>query len=217
MKHTKHIRHLAVGLLPAALLSFSATTGGGASAPYAGVVEGDGPLAYYRFNDSLVRSNLNLNSGSLGAAGNATNTFNLRAISGALAGDADGAQFFDTGNAYSMIPFNTALNPDNTKPFTVEAWFYPASDQINGGQCPLNNRYSQNAPDRTGWVFFQRAQNDGYTGMSGFEGVGWNCRLYRGSGSSSGLDVTSGVPFEIGKWTHVVVVYDPVDPSRMPL
>jgi hypothetical protein len=179
---------------------------------YSDLVQSDGALGYYRLNDSLVRANINTNSGSLGAAGNATNTFTLHQFPGALAGDGDKSQFFDTGNSFAMIPYNAALNPDNTKPFTVEAWYYPASDQINGGQCTINNRLAGSAPDRMGWVVFQRAPDASYTGKGGFEGVGWNFRMYRGSGSSSGLDVISGVPYEVGKWTHVVVVYDPVDP-----
>ena len=36
--------------------------------------------------------------------------------------------------------------------------------------------------------------------------------MYRGIGTGSGLDVVSQVPYEVGKWTHVAVVYDPVDP-----
>ena len=61
-------------------------------------------------------------------------------------------------------------------------------------------------------MFFQRSPDNTYDGKPGNEGIGWNCRMYRGSGSSSGLDVVSGVPYEVGKWTQVVVVYDPVDP-----
>ncbi len=113
--------------------------------------------------------------------------------------------FFDTTTRLE-IPFNPALNPPNTEPFTVEAWLYPASDQSVGGMSPMANRYTQGA-DRQGWVFFQRKPNADYTEA---EGVGWNCRMFRGSGNSSGLDVTSQVPFEVGKWQHVVVVYDPM-------
>jgi hypothetical protein len=195
-----------------ALLTVAALSAPAASAPYADAVRADGALAYYRFNDSTNRGNLHINSGSLGLSGNATNTYNVSAYSGALAGDSDGAQFFDTGDSYAMLPYNAAMNPDNTKPFTVEAWFYPASDQINGGQCTVNNRMALSGVDRTGWVMFQRAPDLSYEGKGGYEGVGWNLRMYRGSGSSSGLDVVSAVPYEIGEWTHVVVVYDPVDP-----
>ncbi len=198
--------------LLAASLPLSAAVCLGAGSAYSSAVQGDGALAYYRFGDSLVRANVLANSGSIGSAGNATNTFNVHALPGAIAGSGDRSQFFNTVNSWAMIPYTPGLNPDNTKPFTLEAWFYPASDQINGGQCPLNNRMALSGFDRTGWVFFQRAPDETYTGKPGNEGIGWNCRMYRGSGSSSGLDVVSGVPYEVGKWTHVVVVYDPVDP-----
>jgi len=198
--------------LLACTFGLCAMSGFGAGSPYATAVQGDAPLAYYRFGDTSTRSNIFANSGSVGAGGNATNTYNVHAFPGALAGDRNGSQFFDMGNSYAMIPYSSAMNPDNTKPFTIEAWFYPASDQINGGQCPLNNRLAGSAPDRTGWVFFQRAPDDSYNGKPGNEGIGWNCRMYRGSGGSSGLDVVSQVPYQVGKWTHVVVVYQPIDP-----
>jgi hypothetical protein len=198
-------------ILSASILA-SALSAFGASAPYADAVRGDGALAYYRFNDSTNRSNVHLNLGSAGQAGNATNTWNVKAFPGALPGDRDPAQFFDTGNSFAMIPYQAALNPDNTKPFTLEAWFYPASDQISSGQCPMNNRLAVSGADRTGWVIFQRAPDSSYDGKSGFEGVGWNFRMYRGSGGSSGLDIVSQTPFRVGEWTHVVVVYDPIDP-----
>ncbi|MCW5560199.1 MAG: LamG domain-containing protein, partial [Verrucomicrobiae bacterium] len=180
----------------------------GIAQDYPAAILQDGPLAYYRLNDSLVRSNLQFNAGSLGAPGNATN-INARPFPGALAGEANGSQFYDS-TAWAQIPWNAALNPANTEPFTMEAWLYPASDQINGGQAAIMNRYSYSGVDRQGWVIFQRAPNDSYTGAPGFEGIGWNFRMYRGEGGSSGLDVTSGVPFDVGTWTHLVVVYDPV-------
>lgn len=195
-----------------ALLILPASFSFCANAPYADAVRADGALAYYRFNDVTNRGNLFANQGSAGVAAGATNTFEVKAFPGALVAEADASQFFDTGGSFAMIPFNAALNPDNTKPFTVEAWFYPASDQISSGQCPMNNRLAVSGADRTGWVIFQRAPDSSYEGKSGFEGVGWDFRMYRGSGSSSGLDVVSQVPYRVGEWTHVVVVYDPVDP-----
>src|SRR5256885_10945006 len=120
----------------------------------------DGPQAYYRFNDSTQRANINRNGGSLGAAGNATN-INVHSFPGAIAGDGNRSQFFDS-TARTIIPWNAALNPTNTVPFTVEAWFYPVSDQISSGQAAINNRYSYSGVDRQGWVIFQRAQDLSY-------------------------------------------------------
>ena len=178
-------------------------------ADYQSTVLSDGPKAYYRLNDDTTRAPINKNIGSLGAAGNATNDLGVvHPFSGALAGDGNRAEFFDFSSR-TEVPWNAANNPPNTQPFTVEVWFYPASDQTGTGQSPLNNRYAPSGTgvNRQGWVFFQRKPDSTYFGG---EPVGWNFRMYRGSGSSSGLDVTSLVPYQLGTWTHVVVVYDPL-------
>src|SRR6516164_752849 len=69
----KNNSRLTAGSLAAAALSLSALSGLCANPAYPTVVVGDGALGYYRFNDSLARSDINFNSGSLGAGGNATN------------------------------------------------------------------------------------------------------------------------------------------------
>src|ERR1051325_3276199 len=107
-----------------------------ARADYPSTVLNDSPRAYYRFNDDTSRTTINKNSGSLGAAGNATNDLPAGVVHpfpGAIAGDGNRSEFFDFSTR-TEIPWNAALNPPNTQPFTIEAWFYPASDQINGGQ-----------------------------------------------------------------------------------
>ena len=180
-----------------------------ARADYQSTVLGDAPKAFYRLNDDTSRTLINKNSGSLGTAGNATNDLvaagNVHPFSGAIVGDGNRAEFFDS-NTRTEIPFNAALNPPNTEPFTIEAWLYPASDLTSNGQSPLANRWTLVAP-RQGWVFFQRKPDSSYNGT---EAVGWNCRMYNGIGTSKRLDVTSLVPYQIGKWQHMVVVYDPV-------
>ncbi|HYT59113.1 MAG TPA: LamG-like jellyroll fold domain-containing protein [Haliangiales bacterium] len=186
------------------------------AADYQSAVLSDGPQAYYRFNEDTSRSPINKNSGSLGAAGNATNDLPAGVVHpfpGAIAGDGNRSEFFDFSTR-TEIPWNAALNPPNNQPFTVEAWFYPASDQTANGQCPINNRYAPSGADRQGWVFFQRKPDASYTGG---EQVGWNCRMYNGIGSSGRLDVTSLVPYQVGKWQHVVVVYDPVEVTNATL
>src|SRR4051812_25252103 len=118
------------------LVSIAVLWGGGGMVRAAGqpdAVLADHPLAYYRFNDAPQPGKINVNSGSLGAAGNATNDLSaVQSFPGAIAGDGNRSGFFDSSTR-TIIPFNASLNPANTTPFTVEAWFYPASDQINGG------------------------------------------------------------------------------------
>ena len=172
---------------------------------YAKSILADGPAAYYRLGDSTVRGTNHLNSGIATGVTAFQNLGRVHTMPGAILGDSGRAAFFDF-TSRTEIPWNAAVNPKNDKPFTIEAWFYPTSDQTGNGQCPINNRYAYSGVDRQGWVFFQRKPNADYAGG---EGVGWNFRMFRGAGSSSGLDILSGVPYVLGKWTHVVVVYDP--------
>jgi hypothetical protein len=192
---------------PIILLAASA----GAAPGDSSAVLADSPAAYYRFEDSTLRTNVNVNIGTLGAAANATN-LNVRVYPGGLGGDPSFSQFFDS-SARSIIPFHPALNPPNIEPFTMEAWLYPASDQINAGEAPIANRYGYAGANRQGWVIFKRAPNDSYAGQPGYEGVGWNFRMYTGDGSAGGLEVTSQLPYQVSKWTHLVVVYDPITPN----
>jgi hypothetical protein len=177
------------------------------AADYPTTVAADNPLAYYRMNDSLARGNTNLNAGSLGAAASATN-LNVRAYSGGIVGDRDRSQFYDS-TARAIIPFQEALNPPADQAFTIEAWIYPASDQIGNGQAVIANRYVNSGESRQGWIIFQRAPNSTYTGKGGFEGVGWNFRMYSGSGGTTGLDITSDSPYEVGTWVYLAVTYLP--------
>jgi hypothetical protein len=198
---TSLVALLSATLGSAAVLAQSATG-------YPAAVINDGPLAYYRFNDSSARPNLNANSGSLGSAGNAVST-NTHLIPGAIVGSRNAATYFDT-SAYTTISWNAAVNPDASQSFTIEAWFYPTSDKVaNGfyGPAPIMNRYSYSGATRQGWVYFQRNPDDSYSG-DGQTDVGWNFRMYSGSGGSVGVQVTSGVPYRLGEWQHVVTVWD---------
>src|SRR3954462_12400271 len=114
MKMKKKNRHLAATPIVAAAFALTAFTG--LSSPlYPAVVKGDGALGYYRFNDSLTRTLVNVNSGSLGIGGNATNdlvTFTggkVHSMPGAIVGDGNRAAFYDF-TTRTEIPFNAALN-----------------------------------------------------------------------------------------------------------
>lgn len=204
MKQSSRNRHLRSAAVLPLFLAAAAL-----QADYPSTVLSDNPDAFYRLNDSAVRTPLNLNSGSLGAAGNATNdlpTGFVRSIPGAIVGDPSRSSFFDF-TTRTEIPFNAALNRPADQPFTVEAWFLPSSDQSATGMSPLANRWTQGGP-RQGWVMFQRRPSADNT--SSESGLGWNFRMYSGVDTSTALDVQSAVPFQLGKWQHMVVVYDPV-------
>src|SRR6266576_5765973 len=222
MQSYKPLNKNAARQVLAAALTFVAISA--AQADYKSLVLSDNPKAYYRLNDSTVRSPINYNSGTLGAAGNATNdplyykggslpTGTVHPFPGAIAGDGNRSEFFDF-TTRTEIPFHPAFNTPNTQPFTVEAWFYPASDQTGSGQAPINNRYTAGA-NRQGWTFFQRRPDASY--IPGDSGLGWNFRMYNGVGGATPMDIQSIAPYEVGKWQHVVVVYDPVNSSNATL
>jgi len=223
MQAIRPLRSLFASTFFSAFITFLAVSIARA-ADYQSLVLSDAPKAYYRFNDDTSRSPINKNSGSLGAAGNATNdllvfktgtnsTGVVHPFPGAIVGDGDRSEFFDF-TTRTEIPFNAAFNTPNTQPFTVEAWFYPASDQTGTGQAPINNRYTLGA-NRQGWTFFQRRPDSSYT--PGDSGLGWNFRMYNGVGGNTPLDIQSLAPYQVGKWQHVVVVYDPVNSSNATL
>jgi Concanavalin A-like lectin/glucanases superfamily len=188
-------------------------------ADYPSSVLADAPKAYYRFNDDTNRSLINVNSGSLGAAGNASHDLSqvfggsVHSFPGAIVGDADRSAFFDF-TTRTEIPFNAAVNPPATQPFTIEAWLYPSSDQVGTGMGALCNRWTQSG-QRQGWVLYQRAPDTNHCVTCG-PGVGWEFRMYNGVDSSGHIDVTSGVPFTLGEWQHVAITYIPVngDPTN---
>src|SRR5215831_14856221 len=133
------------------------------------------------------------NVGSLGAAGNGTHVANVRVYQpGSVAVGPDYSSYYDGNGARTTIPWQAALNPASSSPFTVEFWAKPeASDNDD---CPLFNRVSSG--NRSGWAFFQRAA-----------GTGWNWRMYNGSGSTVGWDLTGGTA-TLDAWSHVVGVWD---------
>ncbi len=207
-------------LIVAAILPLAYAAAG---ADYQSTVLGNAPKAYYRLNDDTSRTLVHKNSGSLGVAGDAVNdlmTFKtgpgtigtnatgvVHPFPGAIVGDRNRSEFYDF-TTRTEIPWNAAFNTPANQPFTIEVWFYPASDQTVAGQAPLANRYTVGA-NRQGWVFFQRRPDPSY--LAGDGGLGWNFRVFNGAGGSSPLDTQTDLsPYQVGKWQHVVVVYDPV-------
>ena len=135
------------------------------------------------------------NSGSLGAAGNATNTANVIAgLSGPLAAPGDFAVGYG-GGARTTLGYNPALNPAANQPFTIEFWAKPfATTNDTVGPAPLFNRISSG--NRSGWVFFQRSPT-----------TGWNFRMYDGNAGNLGFDLTGGTNGQ-DIWSHIVVVWN---------
>ncbi len=214
--------HITIRSLGALCLTALSALSARADGPAA--ILADAPKAFYHFNDNTNRNLSNLNLGTLGASGNASNDVNgiylgtdpngnafyggaVHSIPGAIVGDPDRASFYDF-TTRSEIPFNAAVNPPATQPFTLEAWLLPSSDAVNNGMGVLCNRWTQGGA-RQGWVLYQRAADTNHCTSCG-PGLGWEFRMYNGVDGSGHVDVTSGVPFTLGQWQHVVVVYIPV-------
>jgi len=130
------------------------------------------------------------NYGSLGAAGNGTHTPDVVLdVPGAVAAGNDTGAMYASG-ARTGVPFNPAINPPASSPFTIELWVLPTAS--DNDDTPLNNR--QASGNRSGWTFFQRAD-------------GWNFRMYNGAGSGLGWDLTGGTA-NLFEWSHIVATWN---------
>lgn len=133
-----------------------------------------------------------LNSGSLGSTGDGANTANVMLnLPGPLAAPGGFAVGYAAG-ARTTVPYNPALNPVASTPFTIEFWAFPTAS--DNDDSPLANRIASG--NRSGWAFFQR---DAATG--------WNFRIYDGNGSALGWDLTGGTS-TLNAWSHVVATWN---------
>jgi len=169
---------------------------------YEALVVADGAVVSLHLNEPNA-----VNLGSLGARADGTHTVGVTlGAPGALAGSTDTAATYGgiqqaDGGSPTTVPYDPALNPAGS--FTVEAWVKPGVNGFGNAQCPWHNRAStatNGNGNRTGWDFFQRDQS-----------VGWNWRLFNGSGGTRVFDLTGG-PYTVGQWQHLVGVYDASGP-----
>lgn len=146
-----------------------------------------------------------VNSGTLGAAGNGTNAAGVQIKTPGAIGVGGGLGAYYSGGSLTTpvnttVPYNSAVNPGATSPFSIEFWVNPATDVTdNSGPAPVFNRVSTG--NRSGWTFFQRSAAQG-----------WNFAMYNGTGSTVGLQLTGGT-YTPGSWSQVVAVYDGNTPS----
>ena len=133
------------------------------------------------------------NTGSLGSAADGTNADTVTFGPGALnAGGDQSAVYTGAGGSNTVINYQPGLNPASASPFSVEFWARPTAS--DNDDAPVSNRVA--AGDRSGWVFFQRAAAQG-----------WNFRMYNGTGSNFGVDLTGGTS-DLNQWSHVVGTWD---------
>ena len=144
------------------------------------------------FAASAQAATVSPNTGSLGSGADGTNSDAVTFGAGAVAAGGDqGANYNEAAGTNTTVPFNSALNPADDQPFTIEFWAKPTG--TDGDDAVLSNRVSPG--DRSGWIFFQRG-----------EATGWNLRMYNGSGSAVGVDITGGTS-TLDAWSHVVATW----------
>lgn len=163
-----------------------------AVADYPSAVQAHNPAAYWRLNETAAVpiADQAINHGALGPAvngfykGTAGATYQ-HPVTGALAGDANPAAYFNGG--YAALPYSPTLN---TKVFTVEAWLKP--DAVSGTLCPLSSvNFTAN---RQGWILYTSA-------------AGWNLRVYNDLNGSS-INITANNGIWAGAWQHVAFTCD---------
>ncbi|HZI33964.1 MAG TPA: hypothetical protein VFF11_16615, partial [Candidatus Binatia bacterium] len=105
---------------------------------YKNMVTGDGPLAYYRLNETTPPTpDLATNSGTIGNTGNGTYTIGAKhPVAGAIAGAADTAANFSAVNSSSDDGGVPVIVPWAEKPLVRELW----DGVVNNGGTVLNGR-----------------------------------------------------------------------------
>jgi len=175
---TSSIAHLTVSALPAG---------------YPGAVMGDGPVAYWRLDESsgtAMIDSYNLNNGVYSGAV-------TQGTAGLIFGGADASATFNSGatiNGTATVPFNASLNPST---FTVEFWANPLTTTV-GGQyvVALQDRAAPGSP-RRGYA----VQYDNITSYSWDFTIGTNATLF--------TSISSPPPrVKAGTLYHVVASYD---------
>ncbi|HEY6229488.1 MAG TPA: LamG domain-containing protein, partial [Verrucomicrobiae bacterium] len=179
---------------------------------YADMVKADGPVEYLQFDELPPQSNTLINMGDLrnNASLDINNKVQLNApspLQGEWRDHSIASHRRAGAGTRANMPFHVENNPTEDQPFSVELWVRAQLDRITPGAAVINNRKA--AGNRSGWVIFQRAPNDTYSTQSGYERVGYDFRMYTGSGSSGGADIATLVPYTVGEWQHLVFTWQP--------
>jgi hypothetical protein len=177
-----------------------------ALADYKGTVLSQGPVGYWRLNETtaptpppIIANNL----GSVGGAGNGiyTNTCFPGALPGAIAADTlNGAALFpgvQDGNRV-RIPWQPQWN--QTGPFSVEFWAKPAQNAAL--ECPAASvEFIPTPTQRNGWLIYQ-----GDSSLN--TGNGFVFRQYNSTGLANQTGVAANIAIDTTHWYHVVATFD---------
>lgn len=170
-----------------------------ARADYQSTVVGQGPVGYWRLDESIAppTGTSAVNLGTLGAAADGAYTaYPSKGQPGVIAGN--NAVAFDGLSQWLFTPYSTDLNPGA---FTIEAWLRPATATPTGNlTCVLASMHS--ASPRAGWLIYQSG------GAPDTSDPGWQFRMYGGNGSATSLRLLLTNNVVAGTWYHVVFTYD---------
>jgi hypothetical protein len=177
-----------------------------ARADYKSTVLSQGPVGYWRLNETTpppVLPILATNAGSVGASGNgeyldADRGLTNSAIAGDPSGHSVGFSGLVDGNRV-RIPFQPQWNQSG--PMTIEFWAKPA--QTNGLACPAASvEFIPGPPaQRNGWLCYQGDSKLG-------SGSGWIFREYDSRGLTSISTASYNMSIDTNRWYHIVGVYD---------
>jgi hypothetical protein len=157
-------------------------------ADYPSTIQSYNPAAYWRLNETATVPSADqaVNLGSLGSSLNGfyVGTFS-HPVTGALAGDANGAAAFVSGTM--KVPYSSSLD---TPAFSGELWYKPDAAPATGTALSRADW----AGNRKGWVIYTI-------------GYSWSLRLYNNVSTASAITITSS-NFTVGAWHHVAFTYD---------
>lgn len=183
-----------------------------ALADYPSTVLSQGPVGYWRLNETTpppAPPILATNIGSVGPVGDGVYTNAIRGVPpGAIVSEPNGAAVGFSGVSSSLnrvrIPFASQWNPSG--PFSVEFWAKPAQTSTLGCPAASVEFISTPALQRNGWLFYQ-----GNTSLS--DGNGWVFRQYNNDISAGPIltnlsSANADLALDTNRWYHLVGVYD---------
>ncbi len=169
-----------------------------ARADYPGTVLSQGPVGYWRLNETTQpQPNAAANLGSLGSSANGTyNSLPTRGLTGPFT-DSLAVGFNGLGQSVST-PWQAALNNSS---FSVELWVNPAQVPYPGSVAYVASSAVLANP-RSGWYL---AQDNGTTFGANSAFV---VRFFNQNGTTPTVQLAAPCTNSVGSWYHLVLTYD---------
>ncbi len=171
------------------------------AADYPNAILADGPVAYYRFGESVTAPVFDYatNSGTFGASALSKYIRVGHSAAGALVGEPGNRSVSipNLNNGASCrvrVPYQPALN--QIAPFSVEFWAKPS--KLSDLGCAAGSA-DFNIATRFGWLIYQ-----GNSGLT--DGNGWYFRIYRTGGANTAAFINT--PVNTNHWYHIVGTFD---------